>query len=63
LWPALSDPNLPVYYQKVQRFQIDGFQTSSYLVYLISDLPRDANERMFAKLSRPVREFLLKLES
>jgi anti-sigma factor (TIGR02949 family) len=63
LLPALSDPALPVYHAGVQRFQIIGFQTSAYLVYLISDLPRAMNEQMFAKLSHPVRDFLLKRES
>jgi anti-sigma factor (TIGR02949 family) len=62
LTPALSDPNLPVYHSNVQRFQIDGFQTAGHLVYLISDLPKDANDRLMASVARPVRDFLKALE-
>jgi hypothetical protein len=62
LTPALSDQNLPVYHSNVQRFQIDGFQTGSHLVYLISDLPKDANDRLMASVANPVREFLKSME-
>lgn len=62
LVPAMSDAGLPIYHSDVQRFQIDGFQTGGHLVYLVSDLPRDASERIMASLARPVHEFLNKLE-
>ena len=62
LTPALSDQKLPVYHSNVQRFQIDGFQTASHLVYLISDLPKEANDRLMASVARPVHDFLKSLE-
>lgn len=62
LAPALSDAGLPIYHSNVQRFQINGFQTSRHLVYLVSDLSQDANQRMMASLARPVRDLLDKLE-
>jgi len=62
LAPALSDAGLPIYHSSVQRFQINGFQTSRHLVYLVSDLSQDANQRMMASLARPVRDLLDKLE-
>jgi anti-sigma factor (TIGR02949 family) len=63
LTPALSDNGLPIFRTSIHRFQIDGFQTSSYLVYLVSDLPRDENLKMFAQLAPSVRGYLTKLES
>ena len=63
LTPALSDNGLPIFRTSVHRFQIDGFQTSSYLVYLVSDLPGDENLKMFAQLAPSVRGYLMKLES
>jgi hypothetical protein len=63
LTPALSDNGLPIFQTSIHRFQIDGFQTSSYLVYLVSDLPGDENLKMFAQLAPSVRGYLTKLES
>jgi anti-sigma factor (TIGR02949 family) len=63
LTPALSDNGLPIYRTSVHRFQIDGFQTSSYVVYLVSDLPGDENLKMFVQLAPSVRGYLTKLES
>lgn len=63
LTPALSDAGLPIYQTSVHRFEIDGFQTSSYLVYLVSDLPGKETLQMFARLAPSVRAYLAKLES
>jgi anti-sigma factor (TIGR02949 family) len=63
LVPALRDGGLPMYRSAVQRFEIDGFQTGSYLVYFISDMPRGATDRVVARLAQPVRNYLAKLES
>jgi anti-sigma factor (TIGR02949 family) len=63
LTPVLSDGGLPIYGSSVHRFQIDGFETSSYLVYLVSDLPGKENLEMFARLAPSVRGYLAKLES
>ena len=63
LTPALSDNGLPIFQTSIHRFQIDGFQTSSYLVYLVSDLPGDESLKMFAQLAPSVRGYLAKLES
>lgn len=62
LVPAMTDAGLPVYHSSVQRFQVNGFQTPAHLVYVVSDLPREQNERMMASLAGPVHEFLTKLE-
>jgi anti-sigma factor (TIGR02949 family) len=62
LRPALEDSGLPIYQSNVQRFQIHGFQTGGHLVYLVSDMAKDANERMMAGIAPSVREFLTKLE-
>jgi hypothetical protein len=63
LAPALSAQSLPVYQSKIQRFQIDGFQTNQYLVYLVSDLPDYVNNQVMAQLAKPVQQFLMHLES
>lgn len=62
LVPAMSDAGLPIYSSGVQRFQIDGFETSSHLVYVVSDLPKEMNDRMLASVATPVHDFLTKLE-
>lgn len=63
LAPALSAQGLPVYQSKVQRFQIDAFQTNRYLVYLVSDFPDYLNNRVIAQLAQPIQQFLMHLES
>jgi len=63
LTPALSDSGLPVYHEGIQRFSIDGFETSGHLIYFISDMPREVNSRMFARMSKPIQLFVAKLES
>jgi hypothetical protein len=56
--PALAESGIPIYESGVQRFQISAFETRDHLVYFVSDLPKDANEKMILALATPVREFL-----
>jgi hypothetical protein len=60
--PALVQAGLPMYQSSVQRFQMTAFETRDYLVYFISDLPRQQNTDLMLALGPQVKDFLKKLE-
>jgi hypothetical protein len=62
LLPALVQSGIPMYQSSVQRFQTTAFETGDYLVYFISDLPKQQNTDMMLALAPAVRTFLGNLE-
>lgn len=60
--PALVHSGIPMYQSSVQRFQMTAFETGDYLVYFISDLPKQQNTDMMLALAPRVKTFLAKLE-
>jgi len=58
LVPALTESGLPVYQAAAQRFDVTGFETPDYLVYVVSNLGQQDNLRMMAELAPAVMEFL-----
>jgi hypothetical protein len=51
-----------MYQSSVQRFQMTAFETPKYLVYFISDLPKQQNTDLMLALGPQVKDFLTKLE-
>jgi len=47
-----------VYQEGVDRFQVVGFESHDYLVYIVSDLDAEQNLQLAAKLAPAVREYL-----
>jgi hypothetical protein len=62
LVPVIEHRGLPMYHDRVQRFDITGFETRSHLVYLISDAPTKDNRQLMIALSPGVGNYLAKLE-
>jgi hypothetical protein len=60
--PALVQAGIPMYQSSVQRFQMTAFETRDYLVYFISDLPKQQNTDLMLALGPGVKQFLTKLE-
>ena len=60
--PELVHSGIPMYQSSVQRFQISAFETRDYLVYFISDLPKQKNTELMLTLSPRVKDFLANLE-
>jgi hypothetical protein len=60
--PALVRADMPLYQANVQRFQISAFETGAYLVYFISDLPKQGNTELMLALGPKVRDFLVTQE-
>jgi hypothetical protein len=56
--PVLAAAGADIYTAGVQRFQIAGFESRDYLVYLVSDLPKDANSQIMVALGPQVRSLL-----
>jgi hypothetical protein len=52
-----------IYQEGVDRFQVVGFESHDYLVYIISDLDAQQNLRLAAGLAPTVREYLAALRS
>lgn len=60
--PALVQAGIPMYQSSVQRFQMTAFETRDYLVYFISDLPKQQNTDLILALGPQVKDFLKELE-
>ena len=61
--PGLVQAGIPMYQSSVQRFQMTAFETRDYLVYFISDLPKQQNTDLMLALGPQVKDFLKRLES
>jgi len=59
--PSMAHSGIMVYREKAHRFNLAGFETSAYLVYVISDLPADANTTAMLAMAPEIRQFLEKL--
>ena len=60
--PALVQSGIPMYQTNVQRFQMTAFETRDYLVYFISDLPRQKNADLMLAMAPEMKGYLKKLE-
>ena len=60
--PALVQAGIPMYQSSVQRFQMTAFETRDYLVYFISDLPKQQNTELMLALGPKVQKFLVSEE-
>ena len=60
--PGLVQSGIQMYQTGVQRFQMTAFETRDYLVYFISDLPKQQNTELMLALGPQVKQFLAKLE-
>ena len=56
--PALIQSGIPMYQAGVQRFQLTAFETPGYLVYFVSDLPKNQNTNLMLAIGPRVRDFL-----
>jgi hypothetical protein len=62
LLPALIQSEIPMYQASIQRFQMTAFETRSYMVYFVSDLPGEKNTEYMLAMAPQVKDFLKKLE-
>jgi hypothetical protein len=62
LLPSLVQAGIPMYQSSVQRFQMTAFETRDYLVYFISDLPKQQNTQLMLALGPKVKDFLVSEE-
>ena len=58
LFPALTQSGIDVYEGRAQRFQISGFQTRDYVVYVVSNLGREDNLNLLVALAPSVASLL-----
>lgn len=63
LVPALVQSGIPVYQSGVQRFAMTAFENKDYLVYFISDLPKEENTQIMLSMAPRVREYLTRIPS
>jgi len=54
----LTESGITVYQAAAQRFEVSGFETPDYLVYLVSNLSERDNINWMAVLAPSVAEFL-----
>jgi len=61
LVPALTESGICIYQGSAQRFEISGFETPDYVVYVVSNLSREDNRDMMLALAPSVTSFLRSL--
>ena len=61
LLPVLSESGIPVYASGVQRFEMAAFESSNYLVYVISELPQQRNVELMRAMAPELNAFLGKI--
>jgi len=61
--PELVSSGIPIYRAGVQRFEMSAIESRDFLVYFVSDLPRQQNTEMMTAMAPQVNEFLRKLEA
>jgi hypothetical protein len=54
---------VPVYSGNMKTFEVAGFETQDYLIFVVSNLNRENNLQVASKLAPRVRRFLDKLET
>jgi hypothetical protein len=60
--PALVQSGIPMYRADVQRFTITAFESRDFLIYFVSDLPREQSNEMMLSMAPAVQSFLKNLE-
>ena len=63
LLPALVQSGIPMYQAGVQRFAMTAFENKDFLVYFISDLPKDQNMQILLSMAPQVRDYLTHIAS
>jgi hypothetical protein len=58
LVPALTQSGIGIYQGSAQRFEISGFETPDYVVYVVSNLSREDNRDIMLALAPSVASFL-----
>ena len=62
LLPALKQSGLSFYRASAQKYELASFESRDFLVFLISDLPGQANADQLLAMAPEVREVLAQLE-
>ncbi len=60
--PQLVQSGIPMYASAADRFQIAAMETSSHLVYFVSDLPGKDNTQLLAAMAPAIKTILENLE-
>jgi hypothetical protein len=60
--PELVQSGIPMYTSTTERFQIAAMETSSHLVYFISDLPGKQNTQLLVAMGPSIKAILENLE-
>lgn len=58
LIPELAHSGIPMYQSGASDYEISAFESGQHAVFLISDLPREANSRMMLAMAPEVKTFL-----
>ena len=60
--PELVHSGIPMYSGATDRFQIAAMETSSHLVYFVSDLPREQNMQIMLAMAPSLKMILENIE-
>ena len=63
LLPALKQSGIPFYRTGVQRFEIASFESTSHMVYVVSDMGQQENMKFMLAVAPQVKDVLSKLGS
>jgi hypothetical protein len=63
LLPVVKERSLPIYTDRVQRFDISGFETKDHLAYLVSNLPKETHSDLMLALAPGIQSVLQKLDA
>lgn len=63
LIPILTESGISIYETPAQRFDVSGFETRDYLVYVVSNLRQQDNLKMMLALAPSVSSFLQSVQS
>ncbi|WP_321475740.1 hypothetical protein [uncultured Paludibaculum sp.] len=61
LVPELVHSDIPMYSSGVQRFAVTAFETGDHLVYVVSDLSHEMNDRLMLAMAPDVKAYLSSL--
>lgn len=59
---ALSQSGISFYRAGAQKYEVTAFETRDYLIYFVTDFPREQSMEMMLALAPQVKEFLHKIE-